>query len=126
MNQNNHINNINHKFHIISIIYIGTVFYTLASYYHLKLKESWTFTSALTIALPLVFIEYNFSLRGNYLAYSQLNLSSIDILLITMVFYFINGWLLNFFVLKHKINIIREIIAFILILLAFKITTNFK
>lgn len=113
------------KVKIISFIYIGTVFYTIASYYHLKLKDSWKFTKALTIALPMVLIEYNFSLRGNFLAYSKLDMSSIDILLTTMIFYFINGWLLNFFVLKHTIHFVRELIAFILILLAFKITTNF-
>lgn len=115
----------NKKLKILIMIYIGTIFYTLASYYHLKLKQSWTFTKAISIALPLVFIEYNFSLRGNYYAYTNLDLSSIDILLITMIFYFINGWLLNYFVLKHKIDIIKEFIAFILILLAFKISTNF-
>ena len=96
----------NEKLKIISLIYIGTIFYTIASFYHLKLKKDWTFTKAITMALPLVFIEYNFSLRGNYLAYSKLNLTSIDILLITMIFYFINGWLLNYLVLKNKINII--------------------
>lgn len=115
----------NNKIKILSLIYIGTIFYTLASFYHLKLKKSWTFMKALSIAIPLVFIEYNFSLRGNYDAYTKLNLSSIDILLITMIFYFINGWLLNYFVLKNKVNIIREIIAFILILIAFRISTNF-
>jgi hypothetical protein len=32
--------NINEKVKILSSIYIGSIFYTLAAYYHLKLKES--------------------------------------------------------------------------------------
>jgi len=41
-----------------------------------------------------------------------------------MCFYFINTWLLNYFVIKNKINPVREVISFILILIAFYISTN--
>lgn len=108
---------------ILSLIYIGTVFYTIAAYYHLKIKK-WSFIQALIIAVPFVLIEYQFSLRGNFYAKNHLLLNAVEITLITMIFYFINSWLLNFFVLKEPLNWWREGIAFILILSAFLITTN--
>lgn len=108
---------------ILTLIYIGTVFYTLAAYYHLKIKK-WTFLQALIIAIPFVLIEYQFSLRGNFYAKNHLLLNAVEITLITMIFYFINSWLLNFFVLKDPLNWWREGLAFILILSAFLITTN--
>lgn len=108
---------------ILTLIYIGTVFYTLAAYYHLKIKK-WTFIQALIIAIPFVLIEYQFSLRGNFYAKNHLLMNAVEITLITMIFYFINSWLLNFFVLKDPLNWWREGLAFIFILLAFVITTN--
>lgn len=108
---------------ILSMIYIGTVFYTIASYYHLKIKK-WSFLQALIIAIPFVLIEYQFSLRGNFYAKNHLLLNAVEITLITMIFYFINSWLLNFFVLKDHLDWRREVLAFVLILSAFLITTN--
>lgn len=105
----------------IIFIYIGTLFYTLAAYYHLKIKK-WTFAKAFSLALPLVIFEYIFSLNGNYFAHKNLNLSPIDILLVTLSFYFINLWILNVFILRMHTNHVKNIIAFILILSALYIT----
>ena len=113
------------KFSILSLIYIGTVFYTLAAYYHLKLKD-WTFLKAFALAIPLVMIEYSFSLRGNRQANTVLGMNALQILIITITFYFINAWLLNYFVLKNKVNYQREIISFILVISAFYISENIK
>jgi uncharacterized protein (DUF486 family) len=113
------------KFKILSLIYIGTIFYTLAAYYHLKIKD-WTIIKALSLAIPLVIIEYSFSLRGNRQANQILNMNVLQILIITMTFYFINAWLLNYFLLKNKLNVMREIISFILIIAAFYISNNIK
>lgn len=110
---------------ILGLIYVGTIFYTLASYYHLSIKD-WTFIKAFTMAIPLVAIEYIFSLYGNRYANSVLNFNALQILLITITFYFINAWLLNYFIIKNKVNPTREIISFILILLAFYISNNIK
>lgn len=104
-------------------IYIATLFYTLASYYHLTLKE-WNIRKALFIAIPLVIIEYMFSLRGNHSLNEDFKINPISIMLITMCFYFVNTWLLNYFIIKNKINPFREIISFVLILIAFYISTN--
>ncbi len=106
-------------------VYIGTIMYTLASYYHLSLKD-WSFFKALKIAIPLVLIEYTFSLRGNRILNETFNINSVQILLITMCFYFINNWLLNYFVIKNKINTSKQIISFILILLAFYLSSDIK
>jgi len=114
-----------HKIKPYIYVYIGTIFYVLASYYHLTLKD-WTFKKALFIALPLVCIEYFFSLRGNRYLNEKYNINAIEILLITMCFYFINTWLLNYFVIKNKVNIIKELISFILILVAFYLSSNIR
>ena len=108
----------------IGIIYIGTWFYTLAAYLHLKLGESWTFSKAYMLALPLVAIEYLFSLRGNHAANAFHGLNPLQILAITLCFYFINLWILNKFVLKNPVIWWREILCFALIMCAFFITTT--
>jgi len=109
--------------YIYLLIFFGSVCYTIASYYHLKLKN-WTFMKALLIAIPFVIIEYQFSLRGNMHARQHLNMNAIDIVLITMCFYFINAWILNFLVLKQNVTVWREILSFGLIVCAFLITTQ--
>lgn len=108
---------------ILLLIYLGSLCYVIASYYHLKLKDNWKFFTALAIAIPFVLIEYTFSLHGNHYAHKYLKLTAIDILIITICFYFINLWLLNRFVLGHKGHKAwSELLAFGLIVAAFLIT----
>ena len=108
----------------ILLIYIGTIFYVLAAYYHLTMHDKWTFLKALMIAVPFVLIEYCFSLNGNYYMVSKMNFSPMEVLIITMCFYFINLWVLNFFILKHpNYNIYKEFFCFGLIITAFLMTT---
>ena len=108
----------------ILLVYLGTVFYVFAAYYHLSLDKNWTFWKAFTIAIPLVIIEYIFSLHGNYYLHNMFDYSPIDILIITICFYFINLWLLNYYILKHtKTNIYKELVCFLLIIAAFFLTT---
>jgi hypothetical protein len=104
-------------------IYIGTVFYSIAAFYHLSF-EHWTLNKALLVAIPLVILEYIFSLTGNKQLNHLYNINPLSILLITMCFYFINLWLLNFFVLKNDIDIVKEFVAFIFIIFAFLISAN--
>ncbi len=111
--------------YIYLLIFAGSVCYTIASFYHLKLKN-WSFVKALLIAIPFVIIEYQFSLRGNMHARQHLNLTAIDIVLITMCFYFINAWILNFLVLKQNVTVWREILSFVFIICAFLVTTQKK
>ena len=111
-------------FSILLLIYIGTLFYTSAAYLHLKLKH-WTFLKAFLIALPLVLLEYQFSLRGNHLANTILRFSPLQILLVTMCFYFVNLWIINHFILKQEFVWYRDLLAFVLVLAAFMISTGF-
>lgn len=115
---------LHHKIGILSLIYCASVCYVIAAYYHLKMNDNWSFLSALCVALPIVVIEYVFSLHGNFFAHKYLGWSSIQILVITISFYFVNLWILNRFILgKVNKSVFREIIAFILVLCAFMITT---
>lgn len=110
---------------IIGMIFVGSISYTIAAYYHLKLKN-WSFLMAFAIALPLILIEYQFSIRGNFAAKDILNMNAVQITLITMVFYFVNSWVLNIFFLKNAVVWWREVIAFMFIVAAFLITTSYK
>jgi hypothetical protein len=105
--------------------YIATIFYVLAQYYHLSFN-TWSLKRAFTIAIPLVIIEYYFSLTANYEANSILKMNPVQILLITMTFYFINTWLFNYFILKNDISTWREILSFVLIIGAFMLSSNIK
>ena len=113
------------KLHSYTYIYIGTIFYVLASYYHLSIQD-WSLKKALILAIPFVCIEYFFSLRGNRQLNEIHNINAIEILLITMCFYFINMWLLNYYVIKNKVNLAKEVLSFILILSAFYLSSNIK
>ena len=112
-----------HWVFILGLIFLGSLSYTVAAYFHLKL-EKWTFLKALLIAIPFLLIEYQFSLRGNYYAKKHLMLNVVQITLLTMIFYFFNAWLLNHVVLKDPIVWWRETLAFLFILMAFYITTH--
>jgi hypothetical protein len=86
---------------VVALIYIGSCFYVYSAFNHVKLGKAWTIWKAMSIALPLVFVEYMFSLHGNYYAYNLLKLTATQVLFITISFYFVNTTLLNIFVLKR-------------------------
>jgi hypothetical protein len=75
------------------------------------------------IAIPIVCIEYFFSLQGNK-NLNKNNVNPVSIVIVTMCFYFINTWILNYFVIKNKINTGRELLSFILIIIAFVLSGN--
>jgi hypothetical protein len=107
----------------ILLIYIGTCFYTTASFYHLKLKD-WSFWKGYAIAIPLVCIEYVFNIWGN--KYANLNgLNVVQIMMLIIAFYMINIWIINVFVLKQKTIVLwRELLALVLLLSAIVISSN--
>jgi uncharacterized protein (DUF486 family) len=110
-------------FFIMGLIFVGSVSYTIAAYYHLKLRN-WSFLTAFAIAIPFILVEYQFSIRGNRAAKDVLRLNAVQITLVTMTFYFINSWILNKFFLKQKAVWWREILAFALIVCAFFLSST--
>ena len=105
----------------IFLIYIGTCFYTAASFLHLKLKN-WTFWHGYLLAIPLILIEYIFNIYGTKLAILK-GFSVQQIMILIICFYLFNIQILNWLFLKNKaqIELWREILALILILSAIKI-----
>jgi len=102
---------------------MASICYVVASYYHLKFDNNWSFITALSIAAPVVLVEYLFSLHGNHFLSKNHGYDPIEILIITIVFYFVNLWLMNVLVLKKQIkHVERELLAFSLVLIAFGIT----
>lgn len=104
-------------------IYAASWCYVLAQYYHLSLSN-WTFIKAMLIALPLVIIEYSFSLHGNKLA--NANITPFQILLITIGFYVLNIIILNIFVFKAGFNPVRDTLAVLLLVAAIALSTNVR
>jgi len=107
------------KLGVLALIYVGTIFYTMAAYYHLYMKDNWTFAKAYLLAAPFVLMEYIFSLRGNHYAVKILDWSPLQILVVTTAFYFINIWILNKLVIKQKTNVLRELVAILMVIGAF-------
>lgn len=101
------------------LIYLGSCFYVAASYYHLSLGDKWTFTKAAMFAIPLVFLEYICTLNGHYFLNHEHGFSIMQIFIITLCFYFINMWILNYILWKKNGDMLREIICFGFVLLAF-------
>ena len=107
-----------------SLIFMGAVFYTIASYYHLKFGQ-WSLSTALMFSLPFAGIEYAFALQGNYLAYKELGLEPSKILIVTIIFNFICIWVFNYFVMNITWDVrkfLNEFIAFLFIIAAFSIS----
>lgn len=103
------------------LIYLASWCYVLAQYYHLHLSN-WTLFKAALIAAPLVIIEYSLALHGNKLA--SFTMSPTQILIMTIGFYVINIMILNAFVFKNEIHIVRDLIAVVLIVCAILISSN--
>ena len=98
----------------ILFIYIGSIFYVVAAFYHLSIRD-WTFLTAAAIAIPLLIIEYTFSLRGNRFANKYL--SATKILILTMIFYLINITILDTIILQNGVSY-KDIIALLLVITA--------
>jgi len=102
-------------------MFIGGWLYVIGSYAHLAFDD-WSFWKAYLIAMPLVAIEYQFSLRGNKWANVE-GIRPINILLITLCMYFIAMYGVNKFWLKGESKT-QDVVAFGLIASAFAISFN--
>ena len=107
----------------ILLIYLGTCFYTTASFLHLSFKH-WTFWKGYMLAIPLVCIEYIFNIWGN--KYANLNgLNVIQIMMLIIAFYMINIWIINVFVIKQNTIVLwRELLALLLLITSIIISSN--
>lgn len=102
----------------VFLVYLGAVFYALAAFYHLSMPK-WTFLRGLAVAVPLILIEYHFSLRANRLMHETLQWNATQIAFLTLIFYFINTWIMNKFIFKRSFVLWRELLAFGLLAGAF-------
>lgn len=99
----------------ILLIYLGSVCYTIASFYHLSLSRSeWTFGRAYLIALLFVSIEYVFNINGNRGA-NENGLSVFQIMMLIIAFDLLNLYIINSLVLKNKIHPGRDGLSLLLI-----------
>ena len=106
----------------IVILYIGTCFYTTASFYHLRLNH-WNFWSGYAMAIPLVCIEYIFNIWGTKRA-NMNGLNVVQIMIMIIAFYMLNIWLMNVFVLRQTVVAWREAMAMILLCGSVAVSSN--
>jgi hypothetical protein len=101
------------KWQAILLIYLGSVCYTIASFYHLSFGEKWSFWRAYLLALFFVSIEYVFNVIGNKNA--NRFISVFQIMLLIIAFDLVNLYLLNVFILKNHVDIVRDGLSLVLI-----------
>ncbi len=105
------------------LIYCASWCYVIAAYYHLSFKD-WTFARAFLFAMPLVALEYLLSLHGNKASNKFMDPS--QIMMFTVCCYILNVIILNTFILKQPMNIVRDGIAIVFVSAAMLISTNIK
>lgn len=96
----------------ILLIYLGSVCYTMASFYHLSFRE-WSFWKAYFLAVAFVVVEYVFNVLGN--KYANVRLTVFQIMLLIIAFDLINLYLLNLFVLQNHLDWMRDGLSLLLI-----------
>jgi uncharacterized protein (DUF486 family) len=108
----------NDKTYAMVLLLAASILYTFASFFHLSfVNEKWSITKALMIAMPIVFLEYNCSLRGIKLAHDN-GFTSNQIFIIIICMCFVCLFVLNKLVLGDQTTK-YDIIAFILLMMAF-------
>lgn len=111
------------KYLAILLIYLGSVCYTLASFYHLSFTEhEWSFTRAYPIALMFVAIEYIFNVIGN--KHANAHLTVFQIMILIVIFDFINLYIINYFLLKNPIDPVRDGLALLFIAMAMVLSSQ--
>jgi len=106
----------------ILFIYLGSVCYTIASFWHLSLGDKWSFSRAYPIAIMFVCIEYIFNVLGNKNA--NRHLTVFQIMLLIIGFDLINLFIINLLLLKNKIDVMRDGISLLLRIIAIFISSK--
>ena len=101
------------KWIAIIFLYIASVCYITASFYHLSLGVKWTFIKAFLISITFVILEYVFGIPGNKWANEFLPV--FDLMILIIVFDLINLFILNFFVLKNKVQPLKHGLCLVLL-----------
>ena len=101
------------KWIAILFLYIASVFYIIASFYHLSFGVKWTFVRAFLISITFVLLEYLFGIPGN--RWANKFLSVFDLMILIIVFDLINLFILNFFVLKNKMQPLKHGLCLVLL-----------
>jgi hypothetical protein len=101
------------KWQAILMIYIGSVCYTIASFYHLSFGEQWTFWRAYALAIVFVSIEYIFNVIG--IRECNRYISVFQIMILVIAFDLINLYAINVIFLKNTLRPWREFVSLALI-----------
>jgi uncharacterized protein (DUF486 family) len=101
------------KWIAIIFLYIASVCYITASFYHLSLGVKWTFIKAFLISITFVILEYVFGIPGNKWANEFLPV--FDLMILIIVFDLINLFILNFFILKNEVQPLKHGLCLILL-----------
>lgn len=106
----------------ILFIYLGSVCYTMASFYHLSLGSQWSFGRAYMTALIFVLIEYFFNIFGNKGANEHL--SVFQIMMLVIAFDLVNLYIINALLLKNPIHPVQDGLSLLLLCGAIALSSN--
>lgn len=101
------------KWGAIFLIYLGSVCYTIASFFHLSFGSEWTFVRAYIIGLLFVSVEYVFNILGN--KHANRYITVFQIMLLIIAFDLVNLYVINAILLKNDVNYVRDGICLLLI-----------
>lgn len=110
------------SFLAVLFIFIASLVYVIASY-AVPIYSGLSVWKSILLAMPLVFIEYNFSIRGNRRAHED-GYKPLQILTLTIVFYYIAMFIMEKLLSPKKYNItegIKDVTSAALIALGFYI-----
>ena len=81
-------------------LYIGSICYTFASFYHLTLKTKWTFKQAYLTSICFVLVEYFFNVNG--IKNANRHLSVFNIYVFVNACDLVNLFIFNLLFLKNE------------------------
>jgi hypothetical protein len=110
------------KWQAILLIYLGSCFYTIASFYHLSFGANWRFWRAYALGMLFVYVEYVFNVLGNKSANRYLTV--FQIMLLIIAFDLVNLYVLNALLLKNRIRLVRDGVSMLLIAAAVAISSD--
>lgn len=106
----------------VALLFLGSLCYVMASYYHLTMGERWSFRRAYTIALFFVAIEYIFNVMGSRRASERL--TAIQMMVLIFALDLIALLCINAVFLHNPINMWRDGLSVAFLLCAMVVSTQ--
>ena len=106
----------------IFVLFLGSLCYVMASFYHLTMGERWSFGRAYALALLFVSIEYMFNVYGNRRAAEHLTV--VQTMVMIFVVDFVALFLVNGLFLHNPVSVWRDGLSILLLFAALLVSVR--